>query len=309
MNVPVAVIVFNRPKHTREVFAALRLVRPAELFVIADGPRPEVSADNALCAEVREVVSEVDWPCTVHRNFADSNLGLKERVSSGLSWVFDNVDRAIVLEDDCVAHPDFFRFCESLLERYADDDRVSVITGNNFQQGRRRGEASYYFSRYNHCWGWATWRRAWRQYNGDIDFWPEWKNSDSWRATLPDPVERRYWSAIFDDVRAGKINSWAYPWTASVWFHDGLTATPQVNLVKNIGFDDAATHTAGRRPSGSASEFEALGPISHPTDVLRKDVADRFVFNQHFGGRFYRFPWSPLRGALSLAKRLRASLR
>lgn len=303
MNVPVAVFVFNRPEHTRKSFEALRKVKPSELFVVADGPRENVPADIDLCAAVRKVFSDIDWPCTVHCDFADSNLGLKKRVSSGLNWVFDNTDRAIVLEDDCIAHPDFFLFCDSLLSHYADDERVSVITGNNFQLGRKRGDRSYYFSRYNHCWGWATWRRSWQRFDGSIEFWPNWKESDSWRQLIPDELEREYWSNIFDAVYEGKTNSWAYPWTASVWFNGGLTATPQVNLVKNIGFDESATHTAGKRPQGSALDYSALGPLTHPQAVSRHDIADRFVFNHHFGGKFRRFPWAQLREAVAFVRR------
>ena len=122
---PVAYIIFNRPQHTEQTFAALRENRPAQLFIIADGPRPGHPTDAERCAQVREVVEQVDWPCEVHRHYADLNMGLKQRVSSGLDWVFENVDCAIVLEDDCLAHPDFFRFCDELIERYKSDEEVA----------------------------------------------------------------------------------------------------------------------------------------------------------------------------------------
>lgn len=139
---PIAYIAFNRPEHTRKTIQVVREQRPSQLFIIADGPRPGHPTDVDRCAEVRTIMDQVDWPCEVQHNYAEVNLGLKCRVSSGLDWVFSQVDRAIVLEDDCVPHPDFF-FCDGLLERYADDDRVSVIAGNNFQHGRRRGDGSY----------------------------------------------------------------------------------------------------------------------------------------------------------------------
>lgn len=281
MDSPVALVVFNRPEHTRASFESVRARRPSQLFVIADGPRRQYAGEAQRCEQVRAIVEQVDWDCEVHRDYADENLGLKRRVSSGLDWVFSHVDRAIVLEDDCVAHPDFFRFCDVLLDRYADDDGVAVVTGDNFQGGIQRGDASYYFSKYNHCWGWATWRRAWQHYDGAIPFWPSWRDSDHWRQTTPNPVERRYWEAIFDRVHRGEIDSWAYPWTACTWYHGGLTATPNVNLVTNIGFGPGATHThAGMAPTGTS----ALGPIRHPADVERDLEADRFTFENHFGG-------------------------
>lgn len=307
---PVAYIVFNRPRHTEQTFAVLRQQRPSRLFIIADGPRPGHLTDTARCQAVRAIVEQVDWPCEVHRNYADTNLGLKRRVSSGLDWVFEQVERAIVLEDDCFAHPDFFRFCDTLLERYAADERVWVVTGNNFQNGRRRGEAAYYFSKYNHCWGWATWRRSWRHYDGELTFWPEWRESRDWRRKLCDPHERAYWSAIFEHVHAGGIDSWAYPWTASVWYHGGLTATPNVNLVSNIGFGPDGTHTLAEADRDGLP-VGPLGELTHPRHVIVDRRADRYVFDHHFGGSSRRRSWPrsllrlPRRAAGFLWRRLR----
>jgi len=268
----------------------LREQRPSQLFIIADGPRPGHPTDAERCAAVRAIVEQVDWPCEVHRDYADANLGLKRRVSSGLDWVFGQVERAIVLEDDCLAHPDFFRFCDTLLDRYANDERVAVVTGNNFQNGRRRGDGAYYFSKYNHCWGWATWRRAWRHYQGDLPFWPQWQASAAWRAQTRDKVERAYWQAIFDRMYAGQIDSWAYPWTASLWYHGGLTATPSVNLVSNIGFGKDATHTTAANSVLAALPAYSLGEMRHPKKIRRNAAADRYAFDHAFGGLGLRPP-------------------
>lgn len=291
----VAYIVFNRPQYTEKTFEVLRQQRPAKLYVIADGPRPGHPTDAERCARVREIVAQVDWPCEVHRNYAESNLGLKRRVSSGLDWVFTQEECAIVLEDDCVAHPDFFRFCDELLVRYADDARIAVVTGNNFQNGQSRGDGTYYFSKYNHCWGWATWRRAWRNYEGDLPFWDHWSQSSDWKQKTPDAVERRYWEQIFALVKAGKIDSWAYPWTASVWYHGGLTATPNVNLVSNIGFGADATHTTSDASPLASLPTHALGALRHPSTVAHDTVADRYAFDHSFDGKALRFPYSVLR--------------
>ncbi len=289
---PIAFIAFNRPDHTRMSFSRIREQRPRQLFLIADGPRAGHPTDAERCAEVRRIIEAVDWPCDVRRDYSSTNLGSKSRVSSGLDWVFSQRDRAIVLEDDCVPHPDFFTFCEALLDRYADDSRVAVITGGNYQQGNRRGDASYYFSRYNHVWGWATWRRAWDLYDGDMSFWPEFKESGEWERLFPDPLERRYWTRVFD--RAGQIDAWGYPWTASVWHHGGLTATPNVNLVSNIGFGPGAVHTTDASSPLAAMPVEPLGPLVFPSDVIRDAEADRYTFDHAFGGaslRQRRTPW------------------
>ncbi len=235
-------LVFNRPETTARVFEAIRTAKPPRLYVAADGPRAKRKGEASTVAKVRQIATAVDWPCEVKTLFRDENLGCKRSVSEAITWFFDNEEQGIVLEDDCLPHPDFFGWCETLLNRYAHDDRVWVITGNNFQHGIRRGEASYYFSRYNHVWGWASWRRAWQKSDMAIAFWPEWKKSESWKASWDDGVARAYWEKIFERTYRAEIDTWDYSWTASVWYHGGLTATPNVNLVSNIGFGKDPQH-------------------------------------------------------------------
>ncbi len=287
---PIAYIIFNRPNCTKISFSVLQEQKPSQLFIIADGPRKDYPDDIEKCHEARKIVENINWPCQVYHNYSDNNLGLKQRVSSGLNWVFENVDRAIVLEDDCVAHPDFFYFCETLLEMYSENKNISVITGDNFQNGNWRGEASYYFSKYNHCWGWATWKRSWENYHGDIPFWSDWKNSDSWIKQMSDKTERKYWEVIFDRVAQGQIDSWAYPWIASTWYKGGLTVTPNMNLVSNIGFGQESTHTSDKKSIFSNMSVQSTGEIIHPKQIALNEEADNWTFNFHFGGKYLRFP-------------------
>lgn len=290
LNTPVAFIIFNRPQHTRRSFAVIREQRPTKLLIIADGPRIGHPTDADRCAETREVVAHIDWPCEVLREYAEVNMGCKRRVSSGLDWVFAQVEKAIVLEDDCLPNDDFFSFCDRLLTRYESDPRIWVITGNNFQNGKKRGVAAYYFSKFNHCWGWATWRRAWQHYRVDIPFWPAWKDTDAWKAAIPDPVERKIWSSLLDRVQAGEIDTWDYQWTAAAWYYGGLTATPQVNLVTNIGFGPEATHTV-TVDDQVGLPTSPLGPLTHPARVKQDLAADRHVLDQNFGGRTHPDRW------------------
>lgn len=287
-------LVFNRPDTTRRVFESIRRAKPPRLYVAADGPRPGREGESLRCEETRRIATAVDWPCEVRTLFRDTNLGCKRAVSSAISWFFQHEEQGIILEDDCLPHEDFFPFCETLLDRYVADERVWAITGDNFQNGVRRGESSYYFSRYNHVWGWASWRRAWQKADMDIRFWPSWKRSLSWRETIPDPVERRYWEKIFDRVYQNEIDTWDYPWTASVWYHGGLTATPNVNLVSNIGFGAEATHTKENSPVANM-QTHGIYPLVHPGDVRRDADADRYDFDHNFDGRYLRFPRSLVR--------------
>lgn len=284
LKTPIAYIIFNRPNHTRVTFAAIREQRPAQLFIIADGPRSDHPTDAALCREVREIVKLIDWPCDVHRSYADENQGCKQRVISGLDWVFSQVEQAIILEDDCLPHPDFHGYCEALLERYENDNRVMVVTGNNFQAGHHRGDFAYYFSKYPLIWGWATWKRAWLRNDSNIKFWPEFKASQKWHDLFNDAVERRYWESILDTVHSKKFETtWDYPWMASVWYHEGLTAMPNVNLVTNIGFGPEGTHTVEYEDK-NVLPTRPLGPLTHPTNVKQDRKADRYLFDHRFSG-------------------------
>ena len=283
LKTPVAYIIFNRPRHTRETFAAIRAQRPETLLIISDGPREGHPTDAERCCETREIVEQIDWPCRVLKNYAQQNMGCKKRVSSGLDWVFEQVERAIILEDDCLPNDDFFGFCDTLLDRYEHDERVWVVTGNNFQRGQKRGDAAYYFSKYNHCWGWATWRRAWQHYRVDMPFWPEWKSTADWRYKTLDSVERAVWSDFLDRVKNGEIDTWDYQWTACAWYYGGLTATPNVNLVTNLGFGPDATHTLATGDQEGLPSLP-LGELTHPNIMKQNLAADLFVFNHHFGG-------------------------
>ena len=159
LDTPVLFLVFNRSDTATQVFEKIRQVRPSRLYVAGDGPREGYNEEEKV-AKAREIATRVDWPCEVKTLFRDKNLGCAHGCSNAISWFFQHEEKGIILEDDCVPHLDFFTFCENLLDRYAEDERVTVVSGNNFQKGKWRGDASYYFSKFPHIWGWATWRRA-----------------------------------------------------------------------------------------------------------------------------------------------------
>ncbi len=282
---PVLLTVFNRPHETRRVLACFRRVRPATIFIAADGPRTGRVADQALCEEVRSIVTgQIDWPAKVMIDFAPRNQGLRRRMASAISWALRHEDRVIVLEDDCLPDPSFFRFCTELLERYADDQRVGVITGDNFQPEGFTCNASYYFSRFPHCWGWATWRRAWELYDDKMSDWPAIRETGWLKDLFPHRLEELYWRKIFDETYRGKIQSWAYRWTYSCWRWQMLTATPAFNLVTNIGIGAAATNTRDAELGKHGLAAEALSfPLVHPANVLRNISADGYAQQHAFG--------------------------
>ena len=282
LTTPVVLLIFNRPETTARVFAQVAKAEPRQLLVVADGPRADRSDDPAKCAAARAVVEGVNWDCDLKLNYAQENLGLRRRVAGGLDWVFDQVDEAIILEDDCVPDPTFFRFCQELLAKYRNDERIMVVSGNNFQRGRRYSEYSYYFSRYNHCWGWATWRRAWVLYDDKMRDWPGVRRDGQLRGVLEENDAMRYWTRIFDRTYSGEYDSWAYRWTYSCWCQSGLTILPAVNLVSNIGSGPLATHTTRDQSGLALPTIPMEFPLQHPTRLMRQVAADAFSQRHHF---------------------------
>jgi hypothetical protein len=285
LKTPVAFIIFNRPETTRRVFAEIARARPQKLLVIADGPRPDHPEDIEKCAAVRSIIDGVDWDCEVLKNYSDTNLGCKHRVSSGMDWVFDTVEEAIILEDDCLPHPTFFRFCEELLNKYRDDKRIAMISGDNFQFGRKRTDYSYYFSRYPHIWGWASWRRSWENYDVDMKKWPEIRDGGWLEDLLGNKKSVWYWKYIFKNVYEGKIDTWDYQWTFACWIQNAMTIIPSVNLVSNIGFGKESSHTTEKNMFSNMKIEPITFPILHPSCILRDSVADNITEKTNFSGQ------------------------
>jgi hypothetical protein len=284
MQTPVALIIFKRPETTKRVFEVIRQVKPPKLLLIADGPRKDKPDEAEKCSATRAIIEKVDWDCEVLKNYSNINLGCGKCPAMGITWVFEQVEEAIILEDDCVPHPTFFRFCEELLKRYRDDERIMIISGNNFQFGRQRTEHSYYFSRYTHSWGWATWRRAWEYYDFEMKLWPKIRDSELLKYILEEPSALKYWTRIFQQIYEKKITSaWDYQWTFACWLQNGLTILPNVNLVSNIGFGTESTHTVdSKNPFANLPVQEMYLPLNHPPFVIRDNEADKFTQNTMF---------------------------
>jgi hypothetical protein len=281
---PILLIVFNRPDKARAMMAALEKVKPARLYVSADGPRPHVSTDKALCEETRAIIKNPSWPCEIITHFSDANLGVDPAVEGAISWFFTQVESGIILEDDCIPHPDFFRFSGELLERHRDDKRVMMVSGNNFQNGIRRGNASYYFSRYSNTWGWATWKRAWELYDTSLSGLAAFEKSGNIQSIRPQTDEQKHWLRYFRKLRSGTRTPWDAKWLFAIWNHNGMVAAPNVNMVENIGFGSDSTHTKENDPSSKlvVEAQSADETIISPPDISTDETADRYLFDSLF---------------------------
>lgn len=268
-NIPVLLIVFNRPETTRFVFDQIRKAKPARLYVAADGPRDSRSGEHEQCDQVRKIVTEIDWDCKVKTLFRDKNLGCKNGVTSAIDWLFDNEEQGIILEDDCVPEMSFFRYCEDLLEHFKDDERIMHINGNNYGYDQSKWHNySYSFCSYSHVWGWATWKRSWSKYDKDMKTWPDFlkenqiNNFGYSKKVIISRKER--WEKVYHNL----IDTWDFQWHYCVAINNGLSISPKVNLIKNIGHNENATHTKVIDKNANIKSHEIEFPLKHPLFMI-----------------------------------------
>ncbi len=243
----ILLLIFNRPEKVRKLMRALEKIRPAKIYVSADGPRSDRKGEAERCNQARLIATDPGWPCEVITNFSEKNLGCKLGVSGGISWFFSHEQEGVILEDDCIPDPSFFRFCAELLEKYRADDRVMHINGTVFLESNdlQRVAGSYYFSRIPHVWGWATWARSWKHFDSEMKYRQQLLGDKEYLSRFSKKKHARYWPGLFEHVSRRNVDSWATPWTYSIMRRGGFCVAPVVNMVYNIGFDDEATHTHG----------------------------------------------------------------
>lgn len=275
LNTPVLFLIFNRPDTTRQVFAKIREIQPKQLFIAADGPR-NIPGEAEKCDLTKKLVLDaIDWDCEVRTLFRTENLGCGVAPAQAISWFFEQVEQGIILEDDCLPDASFFTFCEELLNYYKDDTSVMHISGNNFQLGRKIGNGSYYFSEIPHSWGWATWKRVWKHFDWEIKELDKYLESNN--SLNP------YWIDRLKMVQKEKPEDiWDYQYTFCIFNKHGKAILPNINLIKNIGFNQDATHTKGELLYYSAQSFGSINNIVHPSDKSINIEADKFTMDTYF---------------------------
>ena len=283
-SVPVLLIIFNRLETTKRVFAEIKKIRPQALFIAADGPRQDRTGENEKCEEVRNfVINNIDWDCEIKTLFREKNLGCRLAVSSALDWFFSNVEQGIILEDDCLPEQSFFPYCKELLEHYRDNEKVFMISGNNFLLKPQTGKESYYFSRLTHVWGWAGWRRAWTTYDISLKDYPEFIENKTIEKVWDSQNVREYWLQCFNMVYENKLDTWDYQWTYNIWKHDGVCIAPRVNLVSNIGFGSEETHGSRQKSKTVDRPLEVMNfPLIHPVSLKVDHAADDYENNKYY---------------------------
>ena len=271
---------------TRRVFNQIRKARPSTLLVAADGPRVGHPDDQRKIKEVRAIVTDgVDWPCKVITNYSNRNMGCRERPKSGIDWAFSLVEEVIILEDDCLPDLSFFTFCEDMLNRFRNEDRVMHVNGTNYIGKYLRPDSSYFFSKYVWVWGWATWRRAWKHYDYTMSTWDE--RLQTLSESFDTRREKAFWMSTFEKARSDwrAVQTWDYSWIYSCWTMGGLTVTTKVNLIENIGFGTDATHTNNLDSDHLRVPTENLYILQSPDRLQRSRLSDDMMFRAYAGDR------------------------
>lgn len=283
VSVPVLFIAFNREAAAREVLGAIRVARPPRLYIACDGPRNE--EERPKCEAVRALINEVDWPCEVHTRFSDVNLGVKFGESTAMDWFWENEEMGIVLEDDTYPSIGFFGYCQELLHRYREDERIWAIMGTNLMEDPPpRWGGNYHFSAhgYGAYWGWAGWRRVWARYDVHMKQWPELRDSGSLNGHFLSRSERKEVEKLFEHTWNGNIRSWDYQFDLGRILNHALNIIPARNLVRNIGFGEEGTHTVNANdPRGNRPVSDVSLPLEHPAHMLVDTDRDKKYFMEH----------------------------
>ncbi len=286
-SIPILFVVFNRLDTAERVFEKIKELQPQKLYIAADGPRVNKEGEQEKCNEVRALAKKVDWECELKTLFREQNLGCAKAVSGAISWFFENEEMGIILEDDCLPHADFFPYCQELLEKHKDNSRISMISGSNFQEGHKRGNASYYFSAIPLIWGWATWRRTWQNYDLYLN---NYSLTDFKKNIKPyfSFYERLVWKDRFLSMKKRENNTWDYQFVFHIWKQQGLCIVPNVNLVTNIGLDSGTHFEKIATNHKFFIQSAPILPLVHPKQIQQDKQADTFYYKQFVHKNIFR---------------------
>ncbi|MBP7796691.1 MAG: hypothetical protein KA059_07965 [Elusimicrobiales bacterium] len=292
MKIPILFLIFTRPDTTKQVFEEIRKAKPPRLYIASDGPRENKEGEKERVEAVRKYVLEhIDWDCEVKTLFRDKNLGCGRAVSQAITWFFENEEMGIILEDDCLPSQSFFWFCEDMLEYYKNNDDIGMISGFNPFSNEINVNSSYFFSKYNLCWGWASWRRVWDKYDIEMKGWKNDRNGYLLKRFSNNHLVQKYWKHLFD-IFYFKIDEsgWDAQFSYLLFRENKLTVVPSKNLIKNIGYgSDLSIHCIDKPPEhiSKAKKEELSFPLKHSENILIDDKFDDMVEKIHFNINFF----------------------
>lgn len=279
-------VIFNRPKNTKTVFEQIKKIKPSRLYIVADGPRDGIENEVDLCSETRSIIKKINWNCQLKTLFRNKNLGCGNSISQGITWFFENEAEGIILEDDCVPNMSFFQYCSELLAKYRNDTKITHINGLSYVNAPPENNDSYYYSRYFHVWGWATWKRAWVKYDFATRSLPNFLSSGSIKHIFKEPQLQAFWENYFIQVHNYKIDTWDYQWVYANLANGGMSIMPFKNMIKNIGFGADSTHTTDANEIIKKAKSQDIGFIHHPEFVVQNHDLDLNIYKDTLGISF-----------------------
>lgn len=292
-SVPVLLLAFNRPEKTAKVLAQIREAAPVRVYAHCDGPRRNYPEDLHKIADVKRLIVDYLSPFGAKTLFREENMGLRKGVYDALNWFFEQEEYGIILEDDCVPDPSLFPFCAELLLRYHDDPEIMHIGCSNLAESHTKNLATdYVFSRFPLVWGWASWRRAWRNMTIDLEGLDRFERNREMKRFIPGAMAQAYISEKFRATKTGKMNSWAYSWFYSILKNNGLCIIPKINLVQNVGVGEAdATNTTRHNKKARKAAGSIHFPLTHPSEKWVDPNMEKRVFYVSQKSRLRLPPW------------------
>ena len=288
LNTAVLFLIFNRLDTTKSVFHAISQAKPPRLYIAADAARLNIKNEAKKVQDVREyVMQNINWKCEVKTLFRYQNLGCKYAVSNAISWFFDNEEQGIILEDDCLPSQSFFWYCEELLIKYRNDQSVYLISGETHDSEFLGPKEDYGFCKYPLLWGWASWRRAWKNYDPEIRDWPKKRENlipsiSKYKSTL------NFWESTFDKMFKGEIDTWDYQFAYLLLNNRGKCIFPKCNLVTNIGFGIDATRTSNQESeAANRKHYDISIPLKHSPNPKSEDKVNRFYDINEFNKKHF----------------------
>ncbi len=277
---PILFLTYKRFSTAKKVFDEIKKIKPKKLYFASNIPEKiNYNNDIKLVNRVRLLINEINWKCKVIKIFHKRHLPVSKSIPKSINFFFKFEKEGIILEDDCLPSQDFFKFCKIMLKMYRNQN-ISAICGSRFIKSNNK---EIYFSKYNHAWGWATWKSSWKKFDHEIKFWPKFKKSKKW-SIQNNGIEKKYWERIFHLTYKKKIDTWDYAWTASALYNNQLSIIPPVNLIRNIGFGPEATWTLKSTNSSFKRPKNLISKNFKKKKIIQNKNFDYQVFIKHFKG-------------------------
>lgn len=269
LQIPVLLITFNRPDVTKVLLERILEANPPKLYYFNDAPRPGNENDRINCQAVRDLINNIPYDGELLTRFEEKNLGCKGGESTAMTWLFENEEMGIVLEDDTLPTLDFFPYCEEMLHKYKDDDRIMSIGGCNLLNEWKSDEQDYHFTNYPSFWGWAGWQRVWKNYDVTMKEWNDPKVREMVLQYLPTEEFRQLRTSEFDSLVSGRNDTWDYQFLFQHHINHGLGVVPSKNMISNIGINHVeAVHMIGDSPFSDLAPQEISLPMSHNPFII-----------------------------------------